>query len=56
MLDDWWQRFIYRDADPNSPDLEIPTRIAVQTQRLVAQLVAAVREQIRGKRLPNTPY
>ena len=53
MFEDGWRRFIDRDVDPGSAALEIPTRIALQTQRLVAQLVAAVREQISGAAHPT---
>lgn len=48
LFHDWFMRFAYRDAEPNSPALDVPTRISLHVQRLVAQLEAAVREQIRG--------
>jgi hypothetical protein len=47
MFDDWFMRWAYRDADPNSPALDAPTRMSLHVQRLVAQLEAAVRAQIR---------
>lgn len=47
MFDDWFLRWAYRDADPNSPALDAPTKISLHVQRLVAQLEAAVRAQIR---------
>src|SRR5579859_6352309 len=48
LFHDWFMRFAYRDADPNSPSLDAPTRMSLHVQRLVAQLEATVREQIRG--------
>jgi len=48
MFDDWFMRWAYRDADPNSPALDAPTKISLHVQRLVAQLEAAVRAQVRG--------
>ena len=47
MFDDWFMRWAYRDVDPNSPALDAPTRMSLHVQRLVAQLEAAVRAQIR---------
>jgi phage shock protein A len=49
LFDDWFFRFAYRDLDQQSvASLEVPARIALQVQHLVAQLQAAVREQVHG--------
>lgn len=53
LLEDWFARFALRGVDPNAPDLDLPTRVALNVQLLVAQLVAAVREQIRGSPDPT---
>ena len=47
MFDDWFMRWAYRDVDPNSPALDAPTKMSLHVQRLVAQLEAAVRAQMR---------
>jgi len=53
MFDDWFMRWAYRDADPNSPALDAPTKMALHVQRLVAQLEAAVRAQIQDAPNPR---
>jgi len=47
LLEDWFVRFAMRNADPNSPFFDLPMKVGLHTQLLVAQLVAAVREQLR---------
>src|SRR6185437_13368786 len=54
LLEDWFARFALRGVDPNTtPNLDLPTRVTLHVQLLVAQLVAAVREQIRGSPDPT---
>ena len=46
LFDDWWDRFASRGVDPNSPALDLPTKVSMHARLLVAQFEAAIREQI----------
>jgi hypothetical protein len=47
----WLQRLALRDVDPNERSLELPMKVALRLQLLVAHLADAVREEVRG--IPN---
>lgn len=47
----WLQRVALRDVDPNERSLELPMRVGLRLQLLVAHLADAVREEVRG--IPN---
>lgn len=48
LLEDWFARFALRGVDPHAPGLDLPTRVSLNVQLLVAQLAAAVRDQVSG--------
>jgi hypothetical protein len=47
----WLQRLALRDVDPNERALELPMKVGLRLQLLVAHLADAVREEVRG--IPN---
>jgi hypothetical protein len=47
----WLQRLALRDVDPNERSLELPMKVGLRLQLLVAHLADAVREEVRG--IPN---
>lgn len=47
----WLQRLALRDVDPNERSLELPMKVGLRLQLLVAHLADAVREEVRG--VPN---
>jgi hypothetical protein len=47
----WLQRLALREVDPNERTLELPMKVALRLQLLVAHLADAVREEVRG--IPN---
>jgi hypothetical protein len=44
----WLQRLALRDVDPNERSLELPMKVGLRLQLLVAHLADAVREEVRG--------
>src|SRR6267154_6029048 len=47
----WLQRLALRDVDPNERSLELPMKVGLRLELLVAHLADAVREEVRG--IPN---
>jgi hypothetical protein len=47
----WLQRLALRDVDPNERSLELPMKVGLRLQLLVAHLADAVREEVRE--IPN---
>jgi hypothetical protein len=47
----WLQRLALKDVDPNERSLELPMKVGLRLQLLVAHLADAVREEVRG--IPN---
>jgi hypothetical protein len=47
----WLQRLALRDVDPNERSLQLPMKVGLRLQLLVAHLADAVREEVRG--IPN---
>jgi hypothetical protein len=47
----WLQRLALRDVDPSERSLELPMKVGLRLQLLVAHLADAVREEVRG--IPN---
>jgi len=44
----WLRRLALKDVDPNERSLELPMKVALRLQLLVAHLADAVREDVRG--------
>jgi len=47
----WLQRLALKEVDPNERSLELPMKVGLRLQLLVAHLADAVREEVRG--IPN---
>lgn len=56
LFEDWFSRFLLRGADPASLEIDLPLRVAMQVQLLVAQFAATVREQLRGIENPKSIF
>jgi hypothetical protein len=53
---EWFAAFAQRSLDPADPRLDLPTKVTLRLQLLVANLVAAAREQLLGVKKPEEVF
>jgi len=56
LFAEWFASFAQRSVDPGDPRLDLPTKVTLRLQLLVANLVSAAREQLLGLKRPEEVF